>query len=344
MSTQAATHISSLYQRPHELFSIYLTNRCNLQCRHCGTNSGPSERSFLDLDGATMSALRTAIRDGAIRGLHVSGGEPFLRRDDLRKLAELAREAGILLGINTNGFWGTSLAAGVALLESMDGITELLLSTDEYHAEFLSPEKLITAARAGLECEMLVDVVTTTPGRRPTEFCERLETALAEAGILHRVRRLYQELGPSGRAEPIKEHVQVMSPLLPAGSCRQLGRPTLLENGSVLACCNTTMAKKCESSPLDLGRISQAPLAELLRRGRQDRILQALGTLGPAILAGALPPEMANDLPRLYPKNDICSLCSELMGHPQAVARLRHEVESGSLKNLLDAAVLLLPA
>ncbi|RFP08142.1 MULTISPECIES: radical SAM protein [unclassified Duganella] len=341
MKTSIPSYISSLYSREHALLNIYLTNQCNLQCRHCATNSGPLETSFLNVDQEAVAAMRLAITRNHIEGMHISGGEPFLRRGDLRNLAALARETGILMAINSNGFWGTSVPAAVSLLDSMKGITELILSTDEYHAEFLSSSKLIVAARAGLECGLLVSVVSTTPDRNPTAYSAGIEEALSAAGLAGAVKHHYQALGPSARKEPIKEHVQFMSPALPRGRCNRLNRPTVIENGSVLACCNTTIAKKCERSPLNLGRMDEAPLGELLDRAKGNHLLQALRTLGPAILAEALPDELRSSLPKFYPKDDICALCSELMVDEQLVAHLGGELHTGSLKNLLTGALML---
>ncbi|SFM76098.1 radical SAM protein [Rugamonas rubra] len=341
MTAPGGLPVSTLYERPQALLNIYLTNRCNLRCRHCGTNSGPGETSFLALDAAALDKLRQAIAVAGLQGIHVSGGEPFLRRRDLRALAALARDCGVLLAINSNGFWGTAPAAAERLLESMPGITELLLSTDLYHAEFLAVDKLIVAAQAGLARGLLVSVVTTTPGARPSAFTRQLDAGLAAAGIAQRVRRLCQELGPTARAEPLREHVQFMSAQLPPGACRQLHRPTLLENGTVLACCNTTIAAKCAGSPLIMGQLDEPSLAGVLARGRARPLLQALRVLGPALLVPALPPAQRAQLAGLYPKDDICALCSDIMANPAAVASLESALQDGPLKRLLDGATLL---
>ena len=344
MNAATQGYATSLYEVEHGLLSIYLTNRCNLRCRHCSTGSSPSETSFLNLDGDTMSRLRQGIDEAGIKGIHVSGGEPFLRREDLRKLAALALEKGVLMAINSNGFWGNSLERATSLLGSMPGITELILSTDAYHAEYLSPGKLIVAAQAALACDLLVSVVSTTPGGRPSAWSEQFDEDLRATGIRHQVRHLYQVLGPTARAQPLAEVVQFMSAELPPGRCDLLNRPTLLENGRLHACCNTTTARTCQGSPLDLGDMASAPLARLLRDGRERKLLQAMRRLGPAVLAAGLTPPQRALLPARYPRNDICALCTELMTSPANVATLEHALEAGSMKLLFDAAGCLIDA
>src|ERR1039457_6235914 len=58
------------------ILQIHPTLRCNLQCEHCYSSSGPWSREELDLD-----VVNNVVSDAARMGygvLSVSGGEPFL--------------------------------------------------------------------------------------------------------------------------------------------------------------------------------------------------------------------------------------------------------------------------
>src|ERR1039458_8998466 len=58
------------------ILQIHPTLRCNLQCEHCYSRSGPWSREELDLD-----VVNNVVSDAARMGygvLSVSGGEPFL--------------------------------------------------------------------------------------------------------------------------------------------------------------------------------------------------------------------------------------------------------------------------
>jgi hypothetical protein len=343
MDASPAPSILSLYRSQHAILSIYLTNRCNLLCRHCGTNSGPSETSYLRLDDDAIANLRHAIDVNGIRALHVSGGEPFLRRADLQRLSALAQETGILLAINTNGYWGISIKSAVKLLQGMPGVTEIILSTDVYHAEQLGTEKVLAAAQAGLACARQVSIVTTTPTAQPTLFTVQLDADLDRAGILASVQRLNQLLEPTARAVPLRETIRIMSAALPSGPCHQLNRPTVLENGAVLACCNTTAAKRCADTPLNLGNIHDTPLANLLHAGREHRLLEGLRLLGPAVLVDTFLPRERARLPR-YAQGDVCALCTDLLTDAEMMSQLDKVLAGNFMDSLLRGARMLTQA
>lgn len=76
-----------------------LTYRCNGRCTYCGSPSRPA--------GDEMSPRQTAavlqqVLDAGAERIGLTGGEPLLR-EDLGELIAVAREAGALVTVNTNG-------------------------------------------------------------------------------------------------------------------------------------------------------------------------------------------------------------------------------------------------
>lgn len=58
---------------------VQVTNRCPLTCRHCCCNSGPAQHA-----GASTEALLTLFREAkdlGVDAVHLTGGEPLLRKD-----------------------------------------------------------------------------------------------------------------------------------------------------------------------------------------------------------------------------------------------------------------------
>jgi len=86
-------------------FYLYVTNGCNLACRHCWitpafVNGKPSPGYCLDLD-----LLKLAVREGKTLGLHnakLTGGEPVLHPRFLEIVDYLSAE-NIKLNMETNG-------------------------------------------------------------------------------------------------------------------------------------------------------------------------------------------------------------------------------------------------
>src|ERR1051326_7104478 len=89
--------------------ALVTTFRCPVRCTHCVVRAGPERREQVAVD----SALRwiddiASYRDGHIRLLTLTGGEPFSDLPHLRALAQRASARGLFLSIITNGFWATT--------------------------------------------------------------------------------------------------------------------------------------------------------------------------------------------------------------------------------------------
>src|SRR5262245_28455896 len=78
-----------------------LTHRCPLQCPYC-SNPLELERANAELDTAAwQDVLRQAAQLGVLQ-LHLSGGEPTLRRD-LEDIVATAAEVGLYTNLITSG-------------------------------------------------------------------------------------------------------------------------------------------------------------------------------------------------------------------------------------------------
>jgi len=78
--------------RPTRTLQIHVTRKCNLECLHCYSNSGPNETEALDLD-----ALKAVVDDAVDLGytlVTLSGGEPFLY-PQMPELIAYAKDKGV---------------------------------------------------------------------------------------------------------------------------------------------------------------------------------------------------------------------------------------------------------
>jgi len=98
---------------PLRTFYIYLSDNCNMRCRHCWieprfTNGKPDPGRVVDLD-----ALRAAVCEGKTLGLStakLTGGEPMLHPHFL-EVADMLSAEGLGLTVETNGTLMTAEAA-----------------------------------------------------------------------------------------------------------------------------------------------------------------------------------------------------------------------------------------
>ena len=102
---------------------IKITSRCNLRCRMCHYWRNVRERA---LDTSRWKTVLDELVAASCRKIHVSGGEPFLRRD-LLDILEHGAAAGLKVNLTTNG---TLLDKEQARRMGRGGINAVSVSVD----------------------------------------------------------------------------------------------------------------------------------------------------------------------------------------------------------------------
>jgi len=139
---------------PLRAFYVYLSDNCNMRCRHCWieprfTDGQPEPGHFVDVD-----ALRRAVREARTLGLSsakLTGGEPMLHPRFL-EVADLLTAEGLSLDMETNGTLLTLEAA--RHLKDKTNLTFTSVSLDGpdalTHDAFRGRAGAFDAARRGL--------------------------------------------------------------------------------------------------------------------------------------------------------------------------------------------------
>ena len=325
------------------LLGLFITNKCNIRCRHCGTNSGPRERGVLQVHDL-LPPLKSLLAAGIVRGLHVSGGEPFLYPRELAHLGQACRDAESQFIINTNGYWAPTVQAAGARLRQIPGVTRLFLSSDIYHAEFLAFERIKNAAAAAMSMGIAVTVSFCTPNGVADEYTLMCQDAsrLLDCDLLT-IQSNSLERG--GRADAIPEanwRDEANAP--PSDLCVQINKPVILENGVMLACCNTeAIPRSVARHPLIVGNVHETPIEDLLRKKNHDPLLRAIRLMGPGALAGLLPSHLAEKLSGRYQQGLPCSVCLEILAHDDLVLCLREIIEQQPIAAYLNVLETLQP-
>lgn len=170
-----------------------ITNKCSAKCRHCYMDAGSPEQGELD----TESFKRAIDILAQIKVFHIAlGGGEALERPDLFKIAEYAREKGLVPNLTISGHKMTKIYA-----EKMKIFGQVNLSIDgvnKYSSIFRSKEKFEIANRA---LDMLVKAGVSTGincvvGRRNFEGIGEL-FEYAEKKKLNEIEFL--RFKPSGR-------------------------------------------------------------------------------------------------------------------------------------------------
>lgn len=180
---------------------LELTRRCNLRCRHCGSDCGSESRSG-ELDGTSWIRILRYLSDHASPrpALVLTGGEPLIHpgfRDILGELAKTEFDWGLV----TNGFildrnrLDELVGAGISSLTlSYDGNEEThswLRVHPEAHARAIRAMELVGGSGIGTR-----DVVTCV---FPANIDHLEETAERISGLGMNSWRLFRVF-PKGRA------------------------------------------------------------------------------------------------------------------------------------------------
>jgi cyclic pyranopterin phosphate synthase len=298
--------------RPLSSLRLSVTDRCNLRCRYCMPEDAYTWLPRADLlDFEELERAVAAFVEVGVRELHLTGGEPLLRRELPALVRRLTSLAGLEdVALTTNGVLLADHA--VALREA--GLHRITVSLDT-----LRPDRFVTLSRrdeharvlAGLEAaraagfehlgvnavimrgfndDELGDLVAF--GRRhhlEVRFIEYMDvggaTRWTPAGVLGQdemLRRLEPEVGPirplprdSSPAARYEledgSHFGIIAPVT-SPFCRACDRARLTSDGVWYLCLYATQGLDLRT-PLRAAA-SHAELVALLRRhweGRTDR-------------------------------------------------------------------------
>ncbi|MBO7495974.1 MAG: TIGR04133 family radical SAM/SPASM protein [Salinivirgaceae bacterium] len=174
----------------HELNYLFweCTTRCNLHCRHCGSDckeaAGERDMPIADFIGA----LETIPKDAIVPNFTVvlTGGEPLLR-PDLAEAGRQIRQHGFHWGMVSNGYFYTAekqlelLRAGMgALTISLDGLEQ---SHDWMRGRTGSFARALNAIKLAVsEPRLYFDVVTCVNQRNISEL-EDVYNLLSDAKV-----------------------------------------------------------------------------------------------------------------------------------------------------------------
>lgn len=120
---------------------VMLTIGCNFTCAHCSVGSGPGKLDIRFSRHELLQLISQADEIGVGR-VCFTGGEPTVFWEDLMVAISWAYECGMDITLRTNGWWAKSKTRVQIkrIIEVMQnaGLSNLGLSFDKYHAEFIT--------------------------------------------------------------------------------------------------------------------------------------------------------------------------------------------------------------
>jgi len=132
---------------------LLLTYKCNCACEFCYYNCSPQQNGLMPVDLALSAWHSLKTIAGETAKIHITGGEPFLYFDHLRKILAEAKKQNLtpLDIIETNAFWATNEKIITQRLKELDklGMHRLKISCDPFHQQFIDIELVRRLASVG---------------------------------------------------------------------------------------------------------------------------------------------------------------------------------------------------
>jgi MoaA/NifB/PqqE/SkfB family radical SAM enzyme len=175
------------------------THKCNLQCKHCYSNSGAVEEEEL----STKQALDVVdqLADAHVTALAFSGGEPLMRKDFFQ-VARHASDRGLYVSLASNGTLLTKenvakiKEAKVNYIDvSIDGACAK--THDDFRGVSGTFDKAVAGLRNCVEADLCVCIATTVGKNNMAELPAIID--LAEK--IHAERFTYFNFIPTGRGK-----------------------------------------------------------------------------------------------------------------------------------------------
>lgn len=179
-----------LYKNPRLTYLFFeLTDACNLSCKHCGSNAGPQNKTYLPFDSVKTVLLQVA-KEFSPQNIMIclSGGEPMLH-PDFFEIISLVKKCGFSCGITTNGTLIDSCAAKRLLDSGVDSVTFSLDGLADTHDWFRNKEGSFEKTLQGIHNLLkvsngkIITQITTVIHKKNFHQLDKLFSLCCELGI-----------------------------------------------------------------------------------------------------------------------------------------------------------------
>jgi MoaA/NifB/PqqE/SkfB family radical SAM enzyme len=302
---------------------VLMTYRCQVACPHCIIEAGPHRKEEILLEEAIDWTQQVAsYRNGHIKVLSLTGGEPFINEGNLRAISDYGESCGLLVSVVTNAFWAKSEDRAVQTLKTLPAIKMLAISCDTYHQATIPFNNVKNAILAAKTCELAYNISVCTQNTEDPAYKQLLQELLelTDSETINTAITF-----PAGRAVKALEISRYkMSKNPPPSACSAGSSPIIFPDGKVVACIGPVISLSGDH-PLLLGDLRKSKLEEILNEADGNAVLHAIRVWGPSKLISLIKEtELRKALPDVYIDGSVCNACYALMANPHIAGFLRN--------------------
>jgi MoaA/NifB/PqqE/SkfB family radical SAM enzyme len=318
---------------------ISITESCNVGCDHCGFKGTPRNR---EVSPIKLCHWLEEIKKFGVNSITFTGGEPFGRLELLKIGVSKACELGLNAAVFTGCFWGKSLSRAKAILEQLQGLTRLYLSTDKYHQKHIPLQNVKNVINAGIG-QHIDDILVSVMCSRQDEFDEiKNELKEYDSQIKFHMGRIIPThflKPPENDPLPVQEKASLIS----NRNC-WIGTPLINPDGKVYACHIGKVAvhEKADHSSFYLGDLNSWSIFDIFQQASKRREYQFLRTHGPEGISRFLGqyPEVLQSIGR----SDFtctCHMCLSTLSSKQANKYFSKYINQPEIADEIDMSLVL---
>ena len=314
-----------------------LTYRCTIACPHCIVEAGPHRNEDMPLEHCLAWVEQASTyRDGHIKGLALTGGEPFYNLESLAQISAYGKAFGFIVSVVTNAFWASTKDVALSVLSKLPAIQMISISTDVYHQKSIPFEYIKNAVWAARKLGRLYNIAVCTDNEEDHQYQEIIED-LKAIGEADRIR--VSITFPVGRAQKRAHHFSYrIAPEPTVSACSMASSPVVFPDGKVSACIGPVLTLP-SMHPMFLGNLQQETLSEILDRSELNPVLHTIRVWGPQKLVSLL---KQNELDALLPKEYICNcpcdVCYKLLSDERIVDALENILQDEQIRHTIAYA------
>lgn len=137
--------------------TVMINERCPLKCRHCSVGfSETNKGSGFRITPEDLVHIITNVDTSTYQAVLFAGGEPSLDPALVKLGIDTCKAGGLDAAMVTAPIWAGTEASAKRFLDKVEGLSQLMLSYDYYHLEFLKYSHYENAAREAAARGMFV--------------------------------------------------------------------------------------------------------------------------------------------------------------------------------------------
>lgn len=322
----------------HLLFTLEITHKCILKCRHCFAEASPENNDFLESGIVEKLAQDSVVffkryprlynnalfkkmteqdtRTRSSSSIRITGGDPFLHPDIYRIIQSFSSRKQELgyggLDVETNGWWATEDETASKVIRQIKkvGADCLSMSLSNYHEENSPFNNLEHYKRIKRVCKELgMNFRGITVDLPVLSTFKGFDDFFPQVTPIGRARQLEEEYWGIGMHTSLSDECRLSPPpfILSIGYIHD-NQITIDPRGDVYAC---NSGKCFQNASLSLGNLHKNSIIEIIDKDANP-IVRALRERGTRTLTKAAGLSLGQHY-ELYDKLTPCGLCHEML-------------------------------